>query len=194
MNEARYQAWMIPMIKVQQVNASPHTVDELVEAGKYGDKLWFCETLNGLARLDSQLVENDELINQRSLSEVNQNELTDHITLSQLWTLGAYELIRTFYQKIEKENPSFEKIKTLVSLFGELRMPLAKFEVKGENRKKANVNRDEQYSIARPGFAKDQGLGWIIGREKFTTRRELADRLMDCLSEYEHYYNSRIFM
>ena len=191
MNETRYQAWMIPMINVQQVNASPHTGDELVEAGKYGDKLWFYETLKGLARLDAQLVESDELISQRSISEIDPDELTDHITLSQLWTFGAYELIRTFRQKIEKENPSFEQIKSVVEFFGDIRIPLAKFEVKGENKKNASINRDEQYSIARPGFTKDQGLGWVIGKEEFTTRRELADRLIDCLSKYEHYYNSR---
>lgn len=179
---------MIPIINVQHVNASPHSSDELIAAGKYGDKLWFYETLKGLARLDSKLVENDEVINQLSMSGVDQDNLTDHIMLSQLWTLGAYELTRAFLQRIEKKNPSFDEILELIGYFGKVRIPLAKFEVQGAHKKNAKINRDENYSIARPGFAKDKGLGWLIGKENFITRRELADRLIECFSRYVHYY------
>lgn len=185
MKNDRYQSWMIPMMNVQQVNASPLSSDELIEKRRYGEKLWFYETLKGLARLEVMLCENDKIIGDSSMVEIDPDNLESHIALSQLWIFGAYELIRTFRDKIGKDHVNYEEIKNLLNSFEEVRVPLAKFEVQ---RKRGGKNKmEENYAIARPGFKDGRDIGWFIGEETFITRMELSEKMRVFFLNYKHY-------
>jgi hypothetical protein len=66
MDKDRLQNWMVPLLQVQHVDARHRDMREPVDAMDssdvatwYGNKLWFYESLRGLARLDARLIEGD---------------------------------------------------------------------------------------------------------------------------------------
>ncbi|KVF67065.1 hypothetical protein WJ15_05125 [Burkholderia cepacia] len=166
MDKERLAQWGIPMILVQNVNK------------------WMYEVLKGLARLDAKLVEEDRWVarlpehSQRTVEDYDR--LNDHFTMSQLWVMGAYELIRTFRQQLDKnEHPQLAMYRALVANFAKVRVPLAKLE--------AAKKFKGGHSIARPGFAVGKGVGWVVSDDEFIRREELADELIHCLTEYNHW-------
>ena len=93
--------------------------------------------LQGLGRLDCQLMSDGERY--RELAESEQNTvdenllLFDRITLSYLWILGVYELIRSLDQRCEEKSEIFGEdlrveVKDYKKEIERLRIPLAKFE------------------------------------------------------------------
>jgi hypothetical protein len=93
--------------------------------------------VQGLGRLDVSLLKDDQFFlsdfkkNKTSLAE--SLKLNERITLSYLWVLGGYELVRSICQRIkEKRNAFPEKVadsfEELKKEFTRLRVPLAKME------------------------------------------------------------------
>ncbi len=126
-----------------------------------------------LGRIDAQLIdahipENDGCIDQ----------LTDHITISYLWVLGAFELIRTLDQRARSKElyspEDRDRIRDLKKQFMRIRVPLAKLEPARAHEKTDNP-------VAWPTFADQAGVGWMIAKGKFVTRKDLADRLLEML-------------
>jgi hypothetical protein len=166
MDKERLSQWQVPMILVQNVN-----------------KLMY-EVVKGLARFDAKLAEEDRWVaslpdhSERTADDYDR--LEDHFTMSQLWVMGAYELIRTFRQQLQKsKHPQLAMYRELVDKFARVRVPLAKLE--------AARGFQGGHSIARPGFVVGKGVGWTVRDDEFIRREELADELIRCLTEYNHW-------
>ena len=101
-------------------------------------------------------------------------DLSYHYTLSYLWVLGAYELIRTLAQCFSNNgnnmsDNSFELLRELKNDFAKLRVPLAKYELKG---------RKEIKCIPYPAVKIGAGASWQIGIDDIISRRELSDKML----------------
>jgi len=139
--------------------------------------------IQSLGRLDVQLCAKDHEIIDAYKGESRELEysdvLHDHITLSYLWVLGAYEAIRTLTQQIRegRDNmPSevFERSKETRDRFARLRMPLAKMEP-------ASAHKETDSHIAYPGLNTQYGITWQLNENVFVSRRELSDFFLDTL-------------
>ena len=118
------------------------------------------EVVQGLRRLDTALTEADKIFlsdfekNKTSLEE--SLKLSERITLSYLWVLGAYELVRTICQRIKEKGMVFPKdlANDFISIkveFERLRIPLAKMEP-------ARRHKDTDSHIAHPVIHPDRGI------------------------------------
>lgn len=140
-------------------------------------------TVQGLGRLDISLLGDDEFFltdfenNRNSLDETLR--LNERFTLSYLWVLGGYELVRCICQRI-KESPvcirdevadSFSGLKRE---FNRLRIPLAKMEP-------SSARKNTDCHIAYPALCPSNGIAWQVARDVFITRRDLADKLLAAL-------------
>lgn len=128
-------------------------------------------TLQGLGKLDVKLVASDELIlegfkSSKADSIEFANDLTDHVTLSYLWILGAYEFIRTLDERLAG-HPFKQHSTPVKHQFERIRMPLAKME--------AARRFPGDSPIAYPVLNRDHGAAWQVGPDTFITRRELSD-------------------
>lgn len=141
-------------------------------------------TVQGLGRLDCQLIDRDKAFFQ--LPERDREsipicmELTDRITLSYLWVLGAYEIVRTLDQRVGEKtfivSPMVaSKITQVKFLFERVRVPLAKFESSRRNRSDS--------PIAFPTLHSIHGIAWAIADGVVVSRRQLADALLSLLME-----------
>jgi hypothetical protein len=132
--------------------------------------------VQGLGNLDCQLVHQDD--NYCSLSEHDlakrpeMHEATYRFTLSYLWVLGAYEIIRTMDARV-RENPGLlsapaaQQLSELKRAFERIRIPLAKME-------SAKKHPTDSH-IAYPAFHRQLGIAWQLGPDVFVCRRELSD-------------------
>lgn len=143
-------------------------------AAKY--ETFMVVSIQGLGRLDHDLYEQDKLIskNPEALSlGGDPGALSYHITLSYLWVLGAYEVIRSMRQRIKDLGVQDEALTTLLRKFERLRMPLAKFEVAHRHKKDSR--------IAYPALNSQYGIAWQVSENTFISRGELADELLALL-------------
>ena len=138
-------------------------------------------SVQGLGRLSLQLDEIDkrivnDLVNRKAPTIGSSLELSNAFTLSHLWVLGAYEVIRTTWElaKVEYENGAleedvFNKITEAKKYFARIRIPLAKMKPWKKS-----------YSpIAYPTLDTKRGIAWHIAREEFVSRKELAEVLLE---------------
>ena len=100
--------------------------------------------IQGIGRIDSTLFENDRKYismklqgENKSPEEWSASDLTDSVTLSYLWVLGAYEIIRSLNErlKIDQSSAQYQKSLALKKLFSRIRVPLAKLEAEGRHKK-----------------------------------------------------------
>ncbi|WP_348995730.1 hypothetical protein ABFG95_08005 [Achromobacter sp. HNDS-1] len=189
MDETRLQLWGIPFLQVQHVDARHKNLRTPIEATdesdlgtSYGNKLWFYESLKGLARLDAHLVNADRhMLGLKELGPEYADARTDQITLSGLWLMGSYEWLRTFKARlVEAKHPEKKQFIQLCDKFGSVRIPLAKFEPQGAHRNKKVGG----YSIARPGVSRS-GTGWVVDKGVFVSRLELSNQLITALTEFD---------
>ncbi|WP_155996735.1 hypothetical protein [Thioalkalivibrio sp. ALJ3] len=143
---------------------------------------WVMMTIQSLGVLDSKLIKEDEYIlgNKRSSSPAG--DLNEQITMSYLWVLGAYEVVRTLDQRA-RENRSSEdetrkSLQQLKRKFERIRMPLAKLEA-------ARRYKDTDRQFAFPGINTDYGTVWHVGENVWITRRELSDSMLELMEKYE---------
>jgi hypothetical protein len=114
-----------------------------------------------LGRMDVRLIQADETWPDRffqgNLSYEDSTALHEHITLSYLWVLGAYEFIRTLCDrvKLDAQEKTPEEVRNILleakRRFARVRVPLAKMEP-------ASKFSDEDGPIAYPGLKR--GVGW----------------------------------
>jgi hypothetical protein len=141
----------------------------------------------GLGILDVDLIEEFQKLKVNSQSEKDRLKKLRHITLSELWMMGAYELIRLIndinkQRNFLKENTK-EKLKKTLTIFTEVRIPLAKFQKEGKEKR--------LYSkIATKNiFDLEKGLGWNFydGKNKeLVYRRDLGDLFLQLLKEIKN--------
>ena len=137
-----------------------------------------------LGRLDARLIQADEIwpdrFFQKDLSYEDGSTLHEHITLSYLWVLGAYEFIRTLCARVEADDheKTPEDVRDILfeakRRFARVRMPLAKMQP-------ASKFADEDGPIAYPGLKRDAGVAWQLNANTIVSRRELSDVLLMAL-------------
>lgn len=140
-------------------------------------------TVQGLGRLDHDLVTGDArflaLSEEQCASETESLALNYRITLSYLWVLGAYEVVRTIDQRCREQDPSLasatsKAILALKRQFERLRIPLAKFEP-------ANRHRETDSKVAYPALNLDYGIAWQVVADTFIPRKVLSDSFLEFL-------------
>ena len=114
-----------------------------------------------LGRLDTRLIHADETWPDRFFqpnpSDEDSTALHEHITLSYLWVLGAYEFIRTLCDRVKTDADEMtpQEVRDILleakRRFGRVRMPLAKMEA-------ASKYANEDRPIAYPGLKR--GREW----------------------------------
>lgn len=143
--------------------------------------------VQGLGRLDIKLIQYDQRFCGLPQKEKNTIEealrLTDHMTLSYLWVLGAYELIRSIDQRCRDnpcllENQLIEKVTEVKHEFERIRIPLAKFEP-------SRRHKMTDSPIAFPAIRREFGASWHISIDKYISKRELSDTLLDLLEKLQ---------
>lgn len=137
-----------------------------------------------LGRMDVRLIQADETwpdrFSQKPLSYDDGTALHEHITLSYLWVLGAYEFIRTLCDrvKLDANEKTPEEVREVLMqakrVFARVRMPLAKMEP-------ASRHLNEDGPIAYPGLKRGVGVAWQLNPSTIVTRRELSDALLQAL-------------
>ena len=203
---ARYRMWTDAFITVQSAG-QPMT-------HKHNSHwFWVVEVVRGLARLDARLVVEDRwaasLFRQESRLEADQDRYDDHVTVSQLWVLGSYELLRTFVEQFNKKEKTDKnaheklqrKIKKLNKVQGQEKIKILVFKrdpilIRAEKLLKeferlrmpmAKLQVAKSFKsdnpIARPGLS-GSGVGWATSAETFISRVELADKMIVVLSGY----------
>jgi len=149
--------------------------------------------LQGLARLDCQLILQDARFGE--LSELERGTiqesilLTDRITLSYLWVLGAYELVRTLDQRCQADKthlgePLTQRIRNFKRQMKRLRIPLAKMEPARRN--------PSDSPIAFPAISYQYGIAWNIAPDVLISRRELSDALLELVGEIREHVSPTI--
>jgi len=145
--------------------------------------------IQGLGKIDAQLIYEDDTFQSLATSAKSTFEeslkLTDRFTLSQLWILGAYEVIRTLDQRVSKSQNELPKrlatrVKSTKKSFERLRVPLAKFEP-------ARAHKETDFSLACPAMHKELGISWKIAERTFIPRRRLSDQLLTLFSNIDQY-------
>jgi hypothetical protein len=135
--------------------------------------------LQGLGRLDCQLISEDLRFVQlppKAQNTINESaRLTDRFTLSYLWVLGAYELVRTLDQRCDAHisvlgEKLTQRVRGLKHEIARLRIPLAKLE--------PAMNYPTDSPIAYPAFSQDFGVAWQLAPDTFVSRRELSDAFL----------------
>lgn len=140
--------------------------------------------VQGLGLLDVELIKDFSRLKLDSPLRKEQLKKIKHICLSELWIMGAYEIIRLTKDIMSKNNFFSEetksKLKVVLSEFSEIRIPLVKFQERGNSK---------LYSgITTPKFDPTKGLGWsiIISNKKGVNvkiifRKDLADNFLQLL-------------
>jgi hypothetical protein len=133
-------------------------------------------TAQGLGWLDCRLIDDAELIGYGTPSVSQGMMLQEHLTLSYLWVLGAYELVRSADQRVRAQisEPGLKAIGELKAKLARLRIPLAKFEA-------ARAHRDTDSPVAWPAWGPGHGAAWRVAPDVFIGRRELADDVLQVL-------------
>lgn len=148
-------------------------------------------TVQGLGKIDSELFQKDQqyrklrIDNNMAVQEaVN---LIDSVTLSYLWVLGAYEVIRTITQRFKQTDGltalRYLKSQELKKLFERVRIPLAKFEP-SERYKKTDSK------VAYPGLTFEHGIAWQVSEKDFISRGELSEAFIEFMEWLRNDYRT----
>ena len=139
--------------------------------------------IQGLGKIDAQLAWEDAaflaLPAQDRASLEESIKLTDRITLSRLWLLGAYEVIRTLSQRV-KANPRAlpkrlgERVHRVKREFARVRMPLAKLEP-------AKSHAKTDFADAVPAMNRQLGISWKVAKRVIVPRHKMSERLLKLL-------------
>ncbi|MBU1252522.1 MAG: hypothetical protein KJ905_00700 [Nanoarchaeota archaeon] len=141
----------------------------------------------GLGILDVELIEEFPKLKINSQLDGDRLRKLRHVTISELWVMGTYELIRLINEINKKRNflneNSKEKLKKNLTIFTEVRTPLTKFQKQGKEKR--------LYSkIATKNlFYSDKGVGWNFydGKKKEVFyRKDLGDLFLELLKEIKN--------
>lgn len=171
MDYERYSRWVL----------ASHAVCEL--------EPFMVVALQGLGRLDSQLTAKErEMAAARKLGHDGPTiqgsvDLTELVTLSYLWVLGAYEVVRSLNQRFKdlsdlKLRWHLESLQ-LKRSFERVRVPLAKFEA-------AKRYKTTDSHVAFPALTEEHGIAWRVSADQFTVRGHLSDLLLTFLEDLKY--------
>jgi len=143
--------------------------------------------VQALGELDIELIEELPKIKTNSKLEEDLKIKRRYLLLSKLWILGAYELIRFLNDYNKQRNLLNEKIKQklkeVLEKFTRIRIPLAKFQKIGNDKRLYE-------SVADSFIDLNKGAGWkvyTLGKNKLKEevfcRNDLGDLLLDLLKE-----------
>lgn len=141
-------------------------------------------TAQGLGRKDCKLRVEESLRRCTEGSSIeNSTRLTDVVFESYLWVLGAYELVRSVNQRVQKGDVDFgeeprQDLALLKKRFERFRIPLAKYEAANKYK--------EDAPIAYPIVSRDGFVGWAVTTDEFITRQELGNMLLAFLEQLRH--------
>ncbi len=149
------------------------------------------DNAQGLGILDVELIEEFPNLKINSSLEADRLKKLRHITISELWMIGAYELVRLIDRIANRYNSMIQdvtkkEIKQTLGIFTQIRIPCIKFEKPGKEH--------TLYSQIADSFL-DQvnGVGWKIypaivkekrvkeRQTKLIYRKELGDILLKLL-------------
>lgn len=91
--------------------------------------------------------------------------LTYLISLSEIWICQLYEFVRSLKQALKTAENAFSPLNMVFKMLEIVRMPLAKYELKG--------NHDSNYEV-KIAFLQELGVGWKIENTVYT-RKTIAD-------------------
>jgi hypothetical protein len=137
--------------------------------------------IQGLGRLDCNLIDRDEHIAKLVASVTTFTEIVEHETLSYLWVLGAYELIRTLSETTTKQpklrsRTDANKAQKVRDEFARIRIPLAKL--------KSHRKHEADSSIPFPAISQSLGVYWTMNAVDTITRRSLSEKLLNVLESW----------
>jgi hypothetical protein len=139
--------------------------------------------VQGLGILDVELIEEFPKLEINSQLDEDRLKKLRHITISELWVMGAYELIRLIDEINKKRSlineNSKEKLKKTLSIFTKVRIPLTKFQKEGEKRLYSKIATKNVFDL-------EKGLGWSFydGKNKeIFYRKDLGDLFLELLEE-----------
>ena len=149
------------------------------------EMLLLCE-IQALGELDVELIEDSAKIKINSQTEEDQQIKRRHFLISKLWILGAYEVVR-FLNDLDKQRGLLvndltkSELRDVLTTFTKVRVPLAKFQKAGNNKKLYE-------SIADSFIDQNNGVGWKVYslgkndlRKEIFLRKDLGDRLLKLL-------------
>lgn len=142
--------------------------------------------VQGLGKLDSKLASEDidylKLTAEQKKHPAVTSKVYERITISYLWVLGAYEIIRTLDQRL-RNDPSLatenfrNRVNKLKQKYARLRVPLAKLEP-------SRKFRNQDGPIALPAMHNELGISWQISENTYINRRELSDDFLLFLEDF----------
>jgi hypothetical protein len=147
--------------------------------------------LQGLGRLDCQLISQDERFGQLPEKERGTVQesilLSDRTTLSYLWVLGAYELVRALDERCHSDtsllsDSLMQQIRSTKHQIERLRIPLAKMEPAKRHATDS--------PIAYPALSLERGIAWQLGSDIYISRRDLSDSLLQLVSDIREFVSS----
>lgn len=147
-------------------------------------------TIQGLGRLDAKLMYEDQHFVRFGKASGPLEEMSEHFTLSSLWVMGAYELIRTLcYASHPERGIGFQTdyaddFQHLKRKFSRLRIILAKHEPEGRHRK-------TDAHFAMPGYNIGHGIAWQVAQDTWITRTELSDAMLALFETLPLYTQNR---
>jgi hypothetical protein len=173
------------------VRMEPHAVvGNLIDQERYeswirvsmsfSEEPWLLMSVQALGRLDAKLVAEDDryvdLSDSQRIDLLEALRLMDRLTLSYLWVLGTYEMMRVFTTSrpyFEILSPVRTEMGQLFGRFERLRIPLAKM-------RPANKFPTDS-PIAFAMLNEPQGISWRLSSDVYVTRRSLSDALLELL-------------
>jgi hypothetical protein len=172
----------IPSDPVESTERWERWVKVSVGLGRFEQQMMW--GIQQIGRIDGRLIQADDKWTQRfvagALSPDEQTAVSEHITASQHWVLGAYEFLRTLCDRLNVDD--LEKTpedvrqwaEDVKRRFARLRMPLAKLEPASKYSK-------EDWSAAKPGMLAGKGVCWKVNETTTISRIELSDALLEVL-------------
>ena len=143
--------------------------------------------VQALGELDVELIEELSKISSDSKSEENLRKKRRYLLLSKLWVLGAYELIRFLNDYDKQRNllnkKTKQKLKDVLSTFTKLRVPLAKFQKTGNDKRLYESVADSFIDSVKGARWRVYTLGKNKLKEEVFYRNDLGDLLLDLLKE-----------
>jgi hypothetical protein len=133
-------------------------------------------TIQNLSRFEKQIEQMEMAFYFRwcrNIAPERVTDLSDIMTYSYLWVLGAYEIIRAL--AATTAHPDLQAAK---DKFGRIRMPLAKLEA---SRKHKTIDYNFPYPAMMPG---EFSIGWAINRDEVVTRDSLSSEMFTALMKY----------
>lgn len=165
------------------MNTSLHTRWKQASTATLLIKPELAGTVRMLGKIDADL--NDQNTSFRalrsdigSITPAQWEVIYDAAALSQLWILGAYELVRTLHQALRTTHSlsvnAEERCGSLKRSFERLRMPIAKLEPPARHHQ-------DDYGVAYPALSAAQGLVWKVADNALISRDDLGLELLEFL-------------